>query len=62
MILLTRYIRLSEAPSYGLPVEWLSRGKLQPRRDMNHAQLDELAMSIHNRRYYTTDCSSTKWS
>lgn len=29
-----------------LPVEWLSKGKFQPRRDMNPAQLDELASSI----------------
>lgn len=31
-----------------LPVEWLSKGKFQPRRDMNPAQLDELAISIRN--------------
>ncbi|MFI8621380.1 MULTISPECIES: ParB/RepB/Spo0J family partition protein [Marinomonas] len=29
-----------------LPVEWLSKGKFQPRRDMNPALLDELASSI----------------
>lgn len=29
-----------------LPVEWLKKGKFQPRRDMNPAQLDELAASI----------------
>ncbi|MGB0782088.1 MAG: ParB/RepB/Spo0J family partition protein [Marinomonas sp.] len=29
-----------------LPVEWLSKGKFQPRRDMNPAQLEELAASI----------------
>ncbi|SBS25092.1 putative chromosome-partitioning protein ParB [Marinomonas spartinae] len=31
-----------------LPVEWLSKGKFQPRRDMNPAHLDELAVSIRN--------------
>ncbi|MBJ7554845.1 ParB/RepB/Spo0J family partition protein [Marinomonas spartinae] len=31
-----------------LPVEWLSKGKFQPRRDMNPAHLDELAISIRN--------------
>ncbi|MBJ7551569.1 ParB/RepB/Spo0J family partition protein [Marinomonas ostreistagni] len=31
-----------------LPVEWLSKGKFQPRRDMNPNQLDELANSIRN--------------
>lgn len=29
-----------------LPVEWLSKGKFQPRRDMNPELLDELASSI----------------
>ena len=29
-----------------LPVEWLSKGKFQPRRDMNPAQLEDLASSI----------------
>ena len=29
-----------------LPLDWLSKGKFQPRRDMNPAQLDELAASI----------------
>ncbi|MGR0279072.1 ParB/RepB/Spo0J family partition protein [Marinomonas dokdonensis] len=29
-----------------LPVEWLAKGKFQPRRDMNPAQLDDLAASI----------------
>ncbi|REG83881.1 ParB/RepB/Spo0J family partition protein [Marinomonas pollencensis] len=29
-----------------LPVDWLSKGKFQPRRDMNPALLDELASSI----------------
>ncbi|TYL49317.1 ParB/RepB/Spo0J family partition protein [Marinomonas sp. IMCC 4694] len=29
-----------------LPVEWLVKGKFQPRRDMNPAQLEELAASI----------------
>lgn len=29
-----------------LPVEWLQRGKYQPRRDMNEASLQELADSI----------------
>lgn len=29
-----------------LPVDWLSKGKFQPRRDMNPNQLDELANSI----------------
>jgi len=31
-----------------LPVEWLSKGKFQPRRDMNPAQLEDLASSIRN--------------
>lgn len=31
-----------------LPVDWLSKGKFQPRRDMNPNQLDELANSIRN--------------
>lgn len=31
-----------------LPVDWLSKGKFQPRRDMNPSQLDELATSIRN--------------
>ena len=29
-----------------LPVDWLSKGKFQPRRDMNPAQLEDLASSI----------------
>jgi len=29
-----------------LPVDWLSKGKFQPRRDMNTAQLEDLAASI----------------
>ncbi|MDB4836894.1 ParB/RepB/Spo0J family partition protein [Marinomonas sp.] len=29
-----------------LPVEWLSKGKFQPRRDMNPVQLEDLAASI----------------
>ncbi|MEP0073815.1 MAG: ParB/RepB/Spo0J family partition protein [Marinomonas sp.] len=29
-----------------LPVDWLSKGKFQPRRDMNSAQLEDLASSI----------------
>ena len=29
-----------------LPVEWLSKGKFQPRRDMNPTQLEDLASSI----------------
>ena len=29
-----------------LPVDWLSKGKFQPRRDMNSAQLEDLAASI----------------
>jgi ParB family chromosome partitioning protein len=29
-----------------LPVDWLSKGKFQPRRDMNPAQLEDLAASI----------------
>lgn len=29
-----------------LPLNWLHKGKFQPRRDMNPAQLDELAASI----------------
>ncbi|ADZ93420.1 ParB/RepB/Spo0J family partition protein [Marinomonas mediterranea] len=29
-----------------LPLDWLAKGKFQPRRDMNPAQLDELANSI----------------
>ncbi|TDO97427.1 ParB/RepB/Spo0J family partition protein [Marinomonas balearica] len=29
-----------------LPLDWLSKGKFQPRRDMNPAHLDELANSI----------------
>ncbi|BFM50138.1 ParB/RepB/Spo0J family partition protein [Marinomonas sp. THO17] len=29
-----------------LPVEWLSKGKFQPRRDMNTSQLEDLAASI----------------
>ncbi|MBR7888107.1 ParB/RepB/Spo0J family partition protein [Marinomonas sp. A79] len=31
-----------------LPIEWLSKGKFQPRRDMNPTQLEELAVSIRN--------------
>ncbi|WP_055462626.1 ParB/RepB/Spo0J family partition protein [Marinomonas fungiae] len=31
-----------------LPVDWLSKGKFQPRRDMNPNQLDDLANSIRN--------------
>lgn len=31
-----------------LPVDWLSKGQFQPRRDMNPNQLDELANSIRN--------------
>lgn len=31
-----------------LPVDWLNKGKFQPRRDMNPNQLDELANSIRN--------------
>ena len=29
-----------------LPVDWLSKGKFQPRRDMNSAQLQDIASSI----------------
>lgn len=31
-----------------LPVDWLSKGKFQPRRDMNPNHLDDLANSIRN--------------
>ncbi|NLQ17159.1 ParB/RepB/Spo0J family partition protein [Marinomonas sp. M1K-6] len=31
-----------------LPVDWLSKGKFQPRRDMNPAHLEDLAASIRN--------------
>lgn len=41
----------ANAPIQGLtylPVDWLSKGQFQPRRDMNPNQLDELANSIRN--------------
>ncbi|MBM6550645.1 ParB/RepB/Spo0J family partition protein [Marinomonas ostreistagni] len=41
----------AHAPIQGLtylPVDWLSKGQFQPRRDMNPNQLDELANSIRN--------------
>lgn len=48
----------TDAPSSGnsdevkgltyLPIDWLSKGKFQPRRDMNPTQLEELAVSIRN--------------
>ncbi|SBS30909.1 putative chromosome-partitioning protein ParB [Marinomonas aquimarina] len=31
-----------------LPLDWLSKGKFQPRRDINPSHLDELANSIRN--------------
>ena len=31
-----------------LPIDWLSKGKFQPRRDMNPTHLEDLAASIRN--------------